>query len=501
MYEENLFAIPVKQYNEIVSIKNIFPAFSNLERNFLDLAKHLEFPMTLLVEKKYVDKEFRDSFYNYFSSKFNLIDRDCSRISIFYGTYKVIDFYEKDNYQKIKDSFVGIIILKPLSKAAWGRTLVDPRKMTNVSAFIRTTRFDFIINGLSLSLEAYPFSSQDGEFMTCAETSIWTVLYYYGSRYPEYRIVLPSEMLKVVDEVSEQRTLPSRGLTFLQQSIILKKFGFYPRIYSRDKLGKEKFKRFFHYYIESGIPVAMSLGGHAVVGIGHAGTKYKPCDVASNKIGGCKFVDTSDLYESYVVMDDNRHPYVVCPYDNFSLHKDCKELKYFTVPLYKRIFLECSEAKSIFERVLLVALSKIEWIKEIFMEEEKNGGGVVLKRVFLTSSRKFKQFRSQNSNTVTEHYIYSNILLPKFIWVMEFSNEKQYEENEVFGEIVIDATSDNNWDGVLLLRFQNYFGYRLETETFIRLLSEMGLYETGKNFKQYSNNLMYGGNYDNGGQI
>lgn len=497
MYEENLFVICLRQYTDIDSIKNVFPAFSNIENKFLDFAKHLKFPMTLLVEKKYDDKEFRDSFYGYFSSKFNLIDRDCCRISIFYGTYKVIDFYDKNNHKKIKDNFVGIIILKPLSKGAWGRTLVDSRKMTNVPAYIRTTRFDFIINGLSLSLEAYPFSSQDGEFMTCAETSIWTVLYYYGLRYPEYRTVLPSEMLKVVDEVSEQRTLPSRGLTFLQQSVILKKFGFYPRIYSRDKLGNNKFKQFFHYYIESGIPVAMSLGGHAVVGIGHAEAKRKPHEVTFNGIGGCKFVDTSDLYDSYIIMDDNRYPYVACKYDDFSLHNDCKELKYFTVPLYKRIFLECFEAKSILEEMLQVAISTLGLVKDIFTVETKAGEGVVLKRVFLTSSRKFKQFRTQNSSTVTERYTYSNILFPKFIWVMEFSNEKQYEKKEVFGEIVVDATSDNSLNGVLLLRFRNYFGYRSETETFVHLLSKMDFFDMGENFKQYSNNLIYGGNYGN----
>ncbi len=105
--------------------------------------------------------------------------------------------------------------------------------------------------GHNLTVEAYPYSSQDSETMTCAETTVWSILEYFGTRYSEYRTILPSQLISELERISQERILPSRGLDYCKVSELLKIFGFSPRLYARSALKKrrsshkENFKKYF----------------------------------------------------------------------------------------------------------------------------------------------------------------------------------------------------------------------------------------------------------------
>lgn len=115
--------------------------------------------------------------------------------------------------------------------------------------------------------------------------------------------------------------------------------------------------------------------------------------------------------------------------------------------------------------------------------------------MFLTSSRKFKSFRVVNTQNHYESDYYSKIPFPKFVWVLELSGYNSYK-NEVFGEIVLDATAGrySGFDSVILIRIDKFFAYRLSDESFDSLVTRLTYtLNINSTTKQYLNNLLPGG--------
>lgn len=76
--------------------------------------------------------------------------------------------------------------------------------------------------GIKMRVSGFPHSSQDGEMMSCAETTVWSILEYFGNKYSEYRPVMPSDILAALKPFAYERQLPSGGLSFEQISSALK---------------------------------------------------------------------------------------------------------------------------------------------------------------------------------------------------------------------------------------------------------------------------------------
>lgn len=466
----------------------------------------ISYPITIFIEFDYVDKVYRDSYYTFFSNKHLVFERNCKRLSLFKGKINqelLLDFSAK-NEELLQEKFIGTVVLRPLCDCYIGRTLLDASKLSIPKCYIRTTKFNCIIFGHDLTIEAFPFSSQDAETMTCAETSVWSILEYYGTRYPEYRTVLPSSMLKKLDEMSYERNLPSKGLSYQVITALLKTFGFSPRLYSREVYEKysssENFKRIFHYYIESGIPVALGIERntenitekHSVVAIGHS-KKQVPISSAFNMTGNdFPIVNTADLYNEYIIMDDNQIPYTTEIYDHFSLYKNGKAL-FLSVPLYKRIFLEAQDAECILYTIINADGFKDKIKKELKVSETSP----LVLRIYLTSSRKFKKLRSSRATSLEECAFYQQLVYPKFLWVGELFTPESYEKEKIFGEIVLDATADrhNKTNSIILIRLLNKFSYRLPDFSIadIDVYDEFDDSATNQPYKMYKNNLNEGG--------
>ena len=71
-------------------------------------------------------------------------------------------------------------------------------------------KVDVTSNGLKTSVFGFPHASQDGETITCAETSILNVMEYFGLKYPEYSPILPSKIKFVVESQSFEKDITVR---------------------------------------------------------------------------------------------------------------------------------------------------------------------------------------------------------------------------------------------------------------------------------------------------
>ena len=375
-------------------------------------------------------------------------------------------------------------IIRPTFPQLFGRTTLSPRAFKWHDFIICLATTPCSINGLKFDIAAFPHASQDNEHLTCAETSIWSIMEYFGHKYVDYVPVLPSDIITALSSPAFERVVPSRGLSVSQISFALKQFGFGPRIYSREAFQDRErdFRRILSWYVESGIPVIVALKdnatGHAVLFVGHenitdglrTGAIYSSANVGSGA------VDTGDFDKRYIVVDDNYPPYQVCTFDgptdyySDSAFKDLR-ISAFVVPLYPRIYLEPIEAYSlamdVFKNLMAVPCD----------------AGQVVTRFFLTSSRSYKNWVV--CSTALQKELKKVVLatsMPKFIWIMEISDKELFVDCMAAGMIIIDATGDASRNSLLFFAYAGIMYLRIQ-----------GVYkeiETGfADFPCYENNL------------
>lgn len=401
-----------------------------------------------LVEYPYVDKVYRNSYYNYFSSKHLKYQRDCLRISIYSEEINYEEFHDPRQHHSLKAKFLGYFILRPIMNSLFGRSLISPKAFSEDNFKICQHETDCLILGVKMKVSGFPHSAQDQETIKCAETTIWALMEYFGNKYADYKPVLPSVIHKTLESVSYQRQLPSEGLTMDQISFALKEFGFGTKSYSAEQY--ESIYDLIDCYIESGIPVLTGMSsaeglGHVVIVVGKENqsiTNFQDITPLQYPEQDPVFTyyNTSQFPANYVLQDDNLQPYRIVSLTNPGEHyidddSQTYKIDSVVVPLYTKIYLEAFVAK----QLMLEIITNSEFGYS-FPEE-------VILRTFLASSRSFK-------NHVCTHNTMSDFLknfiitlkMPKFIWITEIYTIKGYKEAapQPIGIIIVDATEANN---------------------------------------------------------
>jgi hypothetical protein len=150
----------------------------------------------LVAEVPYIDKVYRDSYYTYYSSKLNNYKRDTIRISFFDGEITLDDFRAEDAISRIGQLYLGFIVLRPTEPSLIGRSVIAPQALLTNGFKICKTKFNATVNSVKFEVEGFPHSSQDSETISCAETTLWALMEYFGNKYPEYKPVLPSDIIR-----------------------------------------------------------------------------------------------------------------------------------------------------------------------------------------------------------------------------------------------------------------------------------------------------------------
>jgi hypothetical protein len=395
------------------------------------------------VEYPYVDKLYRNEYYYFFSSKLYDYKRDCIRLSFFSAEIKNEDFRNQDRQQFLQDHYLGFLVIRPTFPALIGRNVLSPKFFNNPLVAITFSPYCTSINGVKLIICGFPHASQDREMMVCAETTIWSVMEYFSHRYPEYKPVLPDEIHKILNRYSPQRLVPSNGLNLLEICYALKQLAFGVRIYSRDVYGVV-FDNILKTYVESGIPVVAAIENQT--GIAHVvniiGRENQPQQtfavlIRQNIEHGASISNYLDLYNNYVLIDDNFPAYRIVPLNNPAIHYAANPqwngcaITNFIVPLYPKIYLEADTA--------------VELSKNLFVQLNKQTKIVAGKhyslRTLLSSSRSFKNAVAHNlqMNTIVKEKLL-NTSMPKFVWITELISDKDASQNMASGIILLDAT-------------------------------------------------------------
>lgn len=530
------------------------------EKDFGDICYRYGFPgnsLTVVIEKYYIDAVYRDAYYSYWAKTHFNWPRYCYRIFLFLNAHQMKEFLDQEKNEILNSDFLGTIVVRPPYSSetdhTFGRTLLNPYKMltmteeqgvSNPFKYLITAKYKFHLFGNIYTTRAFPFMSQDGAVMKCAETAVCELCDYAAASSEQYARILPSDIQEKLKERLPERILPSHGLYCNDISYLLGRFGFSPMIYAEtdtecvekgftnegslnvrigaaainkktliedkeiestwDKKHVTDFKDWFHYYVESAIPVLtisspnQEVHKHATLVIGHGMKRESIEKCKKYRLNDFPCIDTSKLYENYIVQDDNQIPYVEEQMDCFTQKKNYK-LNAFIVPLDKHVFLEASAAISIFDsfiehecELLKRAVDDIvfqckqnesaqteedikkqyEYMVRAFEISSNNPMAI---RYYLANSAKYKSYRIKNGETKEDKLFYADASMPKAVWVAEISTYKLYEMGYAFAEVVIDATASNRSkiNSIILLKVAHLGVFRLPHESFAAFMAKL----------------------------
>ena len=478
----------------------------------------------------YNDRYFRDIYSLYYSKTHYSTDAKCGRFFLFDDS--ALDKGSEDPRFQLNDAYIGMIVRRPLSGSEIGRTLIDPIYLHEAKLIkdnkwvlksnIWRNKYDMTMFGIPLSVWAFPYSMQDGEVSTCAETTVLNINDYYSHRYPDYKRYLPSEITQIVSNNSNVRNLPSHGLSYEMVSRVFLEMGFSPILYSAPDF-KNRFVEILHSYVASGIPVALGISndidhsvGHSVVVIGTS-LRLIDAEVDSRKKA---FSEASVLHlpysernttyyliqkgaidSGYIIMDDGKAPYVAVKiyedngtaYLKYDSNDEVWNVSIFAVPMGKDMAMEADAAIEYFRSILVnEVLGYSDFIARLkehithqeyeFLEAGKSKDNPLLTRVFLCSSKRLKDQRIRHYVKINDdatRTAFQRVHLPRFVGVCELYTMKSYclDVPKCVGEIIIDASqnpiSQDNDANVVWINYPRRFAFRLLGEDIGKLRESM----------------------------
>lgn len=393
----------------------------------------------IVIERHYIDRDFRNTFSHFHSKKFKTLDSRCIRLHFFSRSISEEEIVNSED--TVQDAYLGYSIIRPTRPNCVGRTLLDHRLRLNGSAHLSVCKEHVHLFGSRFEVSGFPFISQDTDATVCAESALWMILRYYSNRYPAYSEILPFEITELASKHAVgRRVFPSSGLYSWQLAETLRLRGFSPVVYSRlqfsPELGDRTFDHLLYTYIESGIPLLVTVPEHVVVGFGHASDYSAPGPPAQSKP---EFLYTSHFNRSFIINDDNHYPYQELRQTKASgaagSRFSWEDIKEFIVPLPEKVFLTAELVQPAIEHVLRDEDFGIPSSPSL---KDKS----LVFRLFLTSARTFKRsLKNRKMGHRTVQDIYRHLPMPHFIWICEIAEYDDYcEKRLIKGEIIWDAT-------------------------------------------------------------
>lgn len=101
----------------------------------------------IVLEYPYIDKDFRDTYYNDFSKRFENISKDSVRLHL---------FYEKDKHTQ--ESYAGFLTLRDTKVYTIGRSYISPKALKNFEeGYFCLADYRVLFKGEELTVSAFPW--------------------------------------------------------------------------------------------------------------------------------------------------------------------------------------------------------------------------------------------------------------------------------------------------------------------------------------------------------
>lgn len=384
----------------------------------------------VLIERNYVDKDYRSTYYNFYSKKGQHYRADCVRLHFFDLTVK---FDEKalklschDN--RLPDHYFGYMVLRPTGIATIGRSIVSPDVRSGANRFIITADHKVHVLGYRLTVQGFPSMDQHIDISVCAHAACWSILRHYSERYTVYQEFLTHDITLMAQQFNPGGLVPSKGLEVSHAERVFQEAGTFPCHVARGKSGKSdlSFYRQLIAYVESGFPLfaAMHARGHAIAVVG-----YEWRAPVNTGVLGMRYA--WDEVRSLAVIDDNYLPYLSIPVSGGALYS-AEDIDAFIVALPEKVFYPADAVDR-----LAPALFKLGAVVGLPPKDR------TIIRYFITTGSALRRFVRDRESEFDPKLIQTIMTLPfaQFIWVVEFSTEAQWAVGQIAARAIIDATA------------------------------------------------------------
>lgn len=377
----------------------------------------------VLVEYRYIDKDFRNEHSRFYSTTFRRYPSVCHRLHFFASD-------EEPNLAllgDLADAYRGYSVMRPLETSPVGRTMVSPPPELD-GATVCTARDVVHLFGTELVVVAAPFTSQDEQYLRCAHASQWMVL-YHAFLHGELPRRLPGDIQDAsLGGVVVGRQVPSEGLSVNQMLGGLDSLGMSPGVLRlpRDRATSQAADRLGLFaiicrHVNSQMPPIVVSDSHAWVVVGYRTEGAGPAH------------DNTVLYRN----DDAAGPYVRVDDPWNEPHPDRSPWNVAITTLRQKVYMTAERA----EALGTYWLDKLVPVTPLFGEADK--ANRLTYRTYAIRSREYKKRRGPSSGLgeISEHYRMAN--WPAYVWVVEAIDRDLRAAREpcVLGEAIIDATA------------------------------------------------------------
>ena len=389
----------------------------------------------ILIEKNYIDKDYRSTYYNYYAKKGQAYRPDCIRLHFFDESVtfdpQALKLYSK---HELEERYFGYMVLRPTGIGTIGRSVVSPdvRKASGGAIItanqrIITAKHKVHLLGYKLTVEGFPSMDQHIDISVCAHAACWSILRHYSERYTLYPEFLTHDITLMTQQFDPGGLVPSKGLQMSHAERVFQEAGTFPFHVVRTNPQDAAFYRQLHAYVESGFPLfaADHSVGHAMAIVGYEWEASTP-----NPIASMRYV--WDEVKSIIVVDDNYLPYQVIEKQG-TVPYSAGSIDAFIVALPEKIFYPADAV----DRLAPTLFKLAPMLGGLPAQNE------VTLRYFITTGSALRRFVRTRESEFDPKLIETIMTLPfaQFIWIVEIATGEDWAKGQISARAVLDATA------------------------------------------------------------
>lgn len=383
-------------------------------RGVLDAAYRAN-AQTVIVERRYVDIDYRDEYARHYGKTFRAYPPVTTRLH-FFADEPPADIHRPD----VAVSFVGLQylgyqVVRPVHGAPVGRAVLAPdprlRRYVTCTAIDRANLF-----GAANVVDGVPFMGQDAQLTSCGHAAAWMAAYYHHLRYGAARWLPGAVAAAAPPELG--RSIPSTGLTTSQLAEVLNRLGLPALIYDERTTDPSQLSVVARRYLDSALPVIVGTEGHAFLLVG-----YRP---------------DGKRRTEFVCQDDEHGPYVLRRFGA----RQSPRWKRLIVPLPEQMHVPAERAEPLGEERLrkqLAASDATPMATTVLSRLDGKSVGIITSAI---PSNDFKATLDERGFDPIATSGYARLPMPKWLWVVEavdLDAHRKYEPS-VYAEAVLDPT-------------------------------------------------------------
>ena len=389
----------------------------------------------VLVEHGYVDKDYRSTFYNFYSRMGRPYRPDCVRLHFFDETV----WYDEARIDltcsdlRPQDHYFGYIVLRPTIAATLGRSLLSPgMRLGAHGRAIQSIQYVNLL-GHRLPVWGFPSMAQHIDIAVCAHVSCWAILRHYSETFPQHREYLLHDITKLAGPFDPGGLVPSLGFNVLEAERVFQAAGCFPLLVRRNSSSDAAFFSQFLAYLESGFPLFVEIPTeeHAIVIVGYSWKKLAAPPHASSS-------HVWPQVETLLAVDDNLLPYATVPLHFPSAEPGApaytaESFSSFIVALPEKIYYPADAIEPFSRRVE-------RWLTRRRAPDQDR---FQLRRYFITTISKLREYARDHHTQLGDSLLdlMMHLDTAQYVWIVEYCSVAQWQSGQVAARAIVDATA------------------------------------------------------------